>query len=387
MSIHWEVHINYCSGDLHIGLSIAVLASRWSASLSPFVSSLLCSPPERKAHVLSTEVFGFAKGAFKRNLSEQTNLSSVRQCGQMVFGWGWSTSRTARVSECPVCRQMDEDRGSSSSRRAPQYGITVAYMPPSVPNWAARRRNIPGRLASLVIAGSSTGALGAQLWAATLLRSFSSFLRFHTVTLVNIHISKWIQSRRSPIRGGDQWLRPRHLPAAFAGSTSCRHGEGTKAPLVSNEAFAGFGLCKSGLLDDSAGLQRLCISQQLTMQDGSQTLNTVLTTLTAVATSTSWAAPVFSRVFSCFVVFASRAHLGACVFNVTPFAGRCSSWYVIPGVFVVHACLFLPAGSWVRCVCDFVIPCLFRWSTLSILGAGAGKANPPPAWLVTNLRR
>ena len=59
-----------------------------------------------------------------------------------------------------------------------------------------------------------------------------------------------------------------------------------RAKVVSNEASAGFGLCKSGLLDDSAGLQRLCRSQQLTMQDSRQTLNVVLTKLTAVATST-----------------------------------------------------------------------------------------------------
>ncbi|CAE7805883.1 unnamed protein product [Symbiodinium sp. CCMP2456] len=89
------------------------------------------------------------------------------------------------------------------------------------------RRNIPGRLASLIIAGSSTGALGAQLWAATLLRSFS------------------------------------HQSAAVISDSALGiFPEHSQGPLL-----AGFGLCKSGLLDDSAGLQRLCTSQQLTMQD------------------------------------------------------------------------------------------------------------------------
>lgn len=109
-----------------------------------------------------------------------------------------------------------------AGQRVEQLGFLNAL---SAIKWT--RRNIVGRLASLVIAGSSTGALGAQLWAATLLRSFS------------------------------------HQSAAVISDSALGiFPEHSQGPLL-----AGFGLCKSGLLDDSAGLQRLCRSQQLTMQD------------------------------------------------------------------------------------------------------------------------
>lgn len=109
-----------------------------------------------------------------------------------------------------------------AGQRVEQRGFLNAL---SAVKWT--RRNIAGRLASLVIAGSSTGALGAQLWAATLLRSFS------------------------------------HQSAAVISDSALGiFPEHSQGPLL-----AGFGLCKSGLLDDSASLQRLCISQQLTMQD------------------------------------------------------------------------------------------------------------------------
>ncbi|CAE6940215.1 unnamed protein product [Symbiodinium natans] len=113
----------------------------------------------------------------------------------------------------------------AAGQRVEQKGFVNAL---SAINWARRNvGNVDGMLSSLVIAGSSTGALGAQIWAATLLGSF----RYQAAAVLS---------------DSALGIFPEHA----------------QGPLL-----AGFGLCKTGLLDPSPGLKTRCLSQQLTMQD------------------------------------------------------------------------------------------------------------------------
>ncbi|CAJ1327303.1 unnamed protein product [Effrenium voratum] len=84
-----------------------------------------------------------------------------------------------------------------------------------------------GRLSSLVVAGSSTGALGAQLWAPALLRSLS----FDAASLL-------IDS--------DLGIFPRHA----------------EGPLLT-----GFGACETGLFSSMPRLQQRCTARELSIEE------------------------------------------------------------------------------------------------------------------------
>lgn len=91
-------------------------------------------------------------------------------------------------------------------------------------SWA--RKNV-GELSSLVVAGSSTGALGAQLWTETILKSFS----YQSAAL---------------LMDSDMAIFP----------------SGTEGPLLK-----AFGACATGLFDTDATTQRKCGAGELTIQE------------------------------------------------------------------------------------------------------------------------